>query len=276
MLTRCVKVAVSFLLYSCDKLGTVILKIAGKPFSGTCVVLYYHDVPIDERNAFRRQMEFLVKKTTPISIETTQTFENNKSYSAVTFDDGFANVFYNALPVLKGLKIPAAVFIPTAHIGRRPEWIRDKNSEAYGYFIADGSMIKKWQDDITFGSHTVTHPDLTKLPSGKALSELTDSKAHLEELTGKKVTFLSFPHGCYNNTLIEFAKSAGYSKVFTINPDPCVADFSRRIIGRVMVTPSDWKIEFLLAISGSYRWMRLASKLKNIIIRIVLKEKIHE
>src|SRR5581483_3974723 len=37
--------------------------------------------------------------------------------AAVTFDDGYSDVYYNAFPILKDRKIPAAVFVVTDLIG---------------------------------------------------------------------------------------------------------------------------------------------------------------
>src|SRR6188472_1344041 len=37
---------------------------------------------------------------------------------AITFDDAFRSVYLNAGPVLRSLKIPGTVFVPTALVGR--------------------------------------------------------------------------------------------------------------------------------------------------------------
>lgn len=212
-------------------------------------------------------MAYLVRRTVPISIGHDGKLDNNHHYSAITFDDGFANIFENALPILKQWNIPAAIFIPTAYIGRFPGWIWDHSESARSYQLADRDLIVKLANEITIGSHTVSHPDLTKIPVENVDFELKESKTYLEKLTGKNIDFLSFPHGRYNQSVIELGNKAGYSRLFSIEPDYCVGHLNRKIIGRVTVSPSDWAIEFHLKMIGGYRWMKHASKIKHTLFK---------
>lgn len=268
MINRIVKLLVSSLLYLCDSLGAVLMKSIGIPPRGTCVVLYYHGVPPRTRMAFGRQMERLARQTAPIPIDHAYKLERGRHYSAVTFDDGFANVFENALPVLKRIGIPAAVFIPSGHIGHFPAWIKDQGADARRYQLADRDLINQWKTYITIGSHTVSHPDLTQLSPGDITFELRESKTCLEKLAGKSVVLLSFPHGRYDDRVLQTAFIEGYDKVFTIEPDLILDHLNHRIIGRVEVSPSDWAIEFRLKLFGAYRWMKQASHIKGVILQV--------
>ena len=42
--------------------------------------------------------------------------------TVITFDDGYADVFYNALPLLEKYKIPATIFITTGRLGQEFWW----------------------------------------------------------------------------------------------------------------------------------------------------------
>jgi peptidoglycan/xylan/chitin deacetylase (PgdA/CDA1 family) len=107
---------------------------------GNCLVLQYHRVsllscdPLQlavEPCNFERQMEFLSENFNVISIsdikqhlETATPFREKTV--AVTFDSGYADMFYTAADVLNRYGIAAAVFIPSVNIveGGRFWWDR--------------------------------------------------------------------------------------------------------------------------------------------------------
>jgi peptidoglycan/xylan/chitin deacetylase (PgdA/CDA1 family) len=60
------------------------------------------------------------------------------------------------------------------------------------------------------GSHGLTHSNLTYLNASDLKTELSDSKKILEDITGKKVTSLSFPFGSWNRRVWEHAQETGY------------------------------------------------------------------
>ena len=52
------------------------------------------------------------------------------------------------------------------------------------------------------GTHSRTHPYMSKLTEAEITDELQTSSAAIEKLTGQKVTLFRPPYGDYNNTLI--------------------------------------------------------------------------
>jgi len=70
---------------------------------------------------FRRQLEFLKKNCTVISLtELVQLIKTGEAISptvvVITFDGGFKNNFENAAPILRELQLPATFFVPTSLI----------------------------------------------------------------------------------------------------------------------------------------------------------------
>lgn len=57
---------------------------------------------------------------------------------------------------------------------------------------------------FTIGSHTKTHPMLTRIPPGQAYHEIVDSKDELEELLNIEVEDFCYPRGYANDTIREF------------------------------------------------------------------------
>lgn len=63
---------------------------------------------------------------------------------------------------------------------------------------------------IEIGSHTVTHPILTRIGNDKLRYELRESRSRLEEMLGHKVELLGYPNGDHNETVQHEAARAGY------------------------------------------------------------------
>ena len=59
------------------------------------------------------------------------------------------------------------------------------------------------------GTHSKTHPYMSKLTKKEIQEELTSSAQAIEKLTGKKVTLFRPPYGDYNNTLIDTCQELG-------------------------------------------------------------------
>ena len=55
------------------------------------------------------------------------------------------------------------------------------------------------------GTHSKTHPYMSKLSGGQVRDELNSSCKKIEEVTGVKPTLFRPPYGDYNNQLIEIA-----------------------------------------------------------------------
>lgn len=72
---------------------------------------------------------------------------------------------------------------------------------------------------MEFGSHTVTHPILSKMgDAAKLRAELNESKAIIERETGRSVVALAYPVGgrdALNDTVIQATAEAGYRFAFT-------------------------------------------------------------
>ncbi len=122
----------------------------------------------------------------------------------LTFDDGYLNFYQNAYPELKKRNLKAASYIITNSIG--------------GGAYMNSNQIKEISNNgIEIGSHTISHPDLSKLSNEKAEREIFESKKILEVLLNKKIVSFCYPSGKYDETTKELVKDAGYSYAVTTN-----------------------------------------------------------
>ena len=89
-----------------------------------------------------------------------------------------------------------------------------KDYKVNGTFFLCGFWVEEYPDmvklidenGIEIGTHSNTHPDLTKLSEKDIENELKTSCDLITNITGKDVQLFRPPFGAYNNTLIEIAE----------------------------------------------------------------------
>jgi peptidoglycan/xylan/chitin deacetylase (PgdA/CDA1 family) len=116
----------------------------------------------------------------------------------ISFDDGWETQFEYALPSLEKYHYPATFFVITNYIGR-PGFISWPQLQA---LLTDGMRI---------GSHTKSHPRLTKIKySEKLWDEIYNSKTVLESQLEISVQEFAYPYGSYDAKAAAAVKQAGY------------------------------------------------------------------
>jgi len=86
------------------------------------------------------------------------------------------------------------------------------------YPLSWEQIIEMSRNGIDFGSHTTSHPILSKLNNNELKNELMDSKEILEEKLGKDISIFAYPNGLsndYNENVIKNIKLAGYKFALT-------------------------------------------------------------
>jgi peptidoglycan/xylan/chitin deacetylase (PgdA/CDA1 family) len=177
--------------------------------TGHHVILTYHSIsdgnsPLRIPPAlFAEQMEWLASKANVTSLSELLDPEWDIRYIGsrlviLTFDDGYADFYTHAAPILLKHKLPATVFLPTSFVGRtnawpgQPAWVKEEP-------LMNWPQIKELAEaGIDFGSHTVNHPDLTALSPDQVERELAESKQEIEQRTGRKVQHFCYPYGRWN------------------------------------------------------------------------------
>lgn len=126
----------------------------------------------------------------------------------ITFDDGEKTIYDYAFPVLKRFGIKAIVFLIVDYIGKENLWDISLAGARVLHLSWDEIIeMKKW--GIEFGSHTMTHRNLTGLSNQEIEYELHESKRVLEEKIGS-CNCLSYPFNRVNMNIIDAAAKAGY------------------------------------------------------------------
>jgi peptidoglycan/xylan/chitin deacetylase (PgdA/CDA1 family) len=136
---------------------------------------------------------------------------------AVTFDDAHRSVYELGFPMLARLGIVATVFVPTGPVSEgRPllfegyerwrggDWERELEPMSWSQL---GELAGAgWE----IGSHSRSHPRLTRLDGATLDDELRASKAEVERRTGRACTSIAYPYGDFDDRVTSAARAAGY------------------------------------------------------------------
>jgi len=127
----------------------------------------------------------------------------------LTFDDGFADVFQNALPVLRRHQFRSIQFLVADLLGKTSEW-QAISGELPGALM-DKAQVKDWLGaGQEIGSHTSTHPRLTRISPSQAREEILGSKKKLEDVFGIAVEHFCYPYGDWNAVVRDIVAEVGY------------------------------------------------------------------
>jgi peptidoglycan/xylan/chitin deacetylase (PgdA/CDA1 family) len=136
---------------------------------------------------------------------------------AVTFDDGFASVVGEAVPMLRHLGIKATVFIITGMVGRRTDWT-DRGQTLPSLPLLTWEQIEGLRDaGIEIGAHSITHGFLTQYADAELQEELEGPKSLLQERLGVPAAVLAYPQGDYDIRVVRAADAAGYYAAVTVD-----------------------------------------------------------
>jgi peptidoglycan/xylan/chitin deacetylase (PgdA/CDA1 family) len=182
-------------------------------------IITYHRIDDGRRNPnitvskdnFQKQIKFLKEKFSVVALSEIVNYAKDKNIAlscdtvAITFDDGFEDNFTNAFKILRSYALPACVFLVSGSIGNKG-------------MLSQIEIQEMFKNNITFGSHTVDHPNLTEVSTQNLENEIKNSKAAISEIINSEVEFFAYPKGKKNNFNEEIkmlVKDAGYQAAFT-------------------------------------------------------------
>jgi peptidoglycan/xylan/chitin deacetylase (PgdA/CDA1 family) len=123
----------------------------------------------------------------------------------ITFDDGYQSVYEQALPVLHDFGMSATIFLTVGESATAPSGGR---LPSFG-----GRSLLSWPEiremsqlGMSFGAHTLTHPDLTCVSVKQAEAEIHRSKTVIEDALGFPVTSFAYPYGRYDRRSQEIVR----------------------------------------------------------------------
>lgn len=120
----------------------------------------------------------------------------------LTFDDGYTDFYTTALPILRSHDFSAVAYIISNFVGQP------------GYMTA-AQIAEADHQGIEIGSHTMSHPNLARLPAATVHAEVTGSKQALEAMVGHPVASFCYPSGKFTSFVAGEVAAAGYHDATT-------------------------------------------------------------
>lgn len=165
----------------------------------------------------------------------------------ITIDDGYADNWTLAYPVLQRYNFPATIFVTTNQIG--DSYYSHIDSELNGRLMLSWSQLQELtREGIAIGAHTRTHSDLTKLPLEQVQAEISGSKLDLEQALNIPIQVFSYPFGEYNEQVQTKAEEAGFLGSCTVRSGLNIPITPLHRLRRVEIWGTDSLLDFALAV----------------------------
>jgi peptidoglycan/xylan/chitin deacetylase (PgdA/CDA1 family) len=157
----------------------------------------------------------------------------------LTFDNGYASVYSNALPVLKGLGWAGVLDLQLNGLPPSDGGLTDAQIRA---LIAAG-----WELD----TQGLSHADLVTVGPGQLSDEVETARQTLRNAYGVPVDWFSYPSGDYNATVIAAVRAAGYLGATTVDPGWASPQQDRFVVPRLVVTAGTTASQLLAQIASA-------------------------
>lgn len=115
---------------------------------------------------------------------------------AITFDDGYEDVYQNAYPILKNQGFVGTILLVSSYVGAEE-------------FMTEAEVRDLLQEGWELGSHSRSHLDLTKNYPVLG-NEVGQSRADLKQITGVDVRIFAYPYGAVDPVVFRKVVDAGY------------------------------------------------------------------
>lgn len=213
----------------------------------SCDLEAAYTTPVD---TFKNQMRLLTQagyRTLTVS-ELMNRWEAGEQTSdksvVITFDDGFACLHEQALPIMESHGFRATVYLVSGYLDRMGRF--DSDLQIRGRPMLSRSQVQDLlAAGMEIGSHTVNHPDLRQLSAAGLRSELRRSREELQDLTGTSVSSFCYPRGLFDRTVHEAVIEAGYRSACSTLPGLADSRDDRLLLRRAQVGSQTDSVQFM-------------------------------
>jgi len=127
----------------------------------------------------------------------------------ITFDDGYESFYTEALPLLRNEGMTATVFLVSSCIGKTNRWDEAKG-DVTERIMSKSQILNAALEGISFGGHSITHPDLRFCDDEMAKREISECKRELRDLLRIPIDWFCYPFGKFLEREQRLVKQAGY------------------------------------------------------------------
>lgn len=193
-------------------------------------LMRYHVISLEEYLRYRREGGLLPERSV-----------------VITVDDGYADNYSVAYPILHRYGFPATFFLVSGNVGDTNCW--DESGPLRGRALMSWDEIREMlRGGMTFGAHTQTHPMLTAISPDGVRVEVADSRVEVEQELGLPIQSFSYPYGKYDVTSLSMVEEAGFLGACTAHSGMSSFAISDFEIRRIEVRGTDSFLRFMLAL----------------------------
>jgi peptidoglycan/xylan/chitin deacetylase (PgdA/CDA1 family) len=214
--------------------------------------------------------EEVVRVVTGAQLLTTSAF-------ALTFDDGYRNLYEQAWPILDEFGLTAVLFVTEGFLNGRvtppwgathPDLVREYTALASHFQPLEWSQLRQMIDSGRFrlGSHSIHHQLLGLLHHKQVEEEIRGSRQILEDRLGMPVRYFSYPygvqrHGAYSDKTEEMVRVAGYVSSCTSEIGRAGFGSGAYLVPRIPLVSEDSGKDACAKAAGYYDWVGLAQRI---------------
>lgn len=152
----------------------------------------------------------------------------------MTFDDGFADFYSHALPLLLEFRSVATMYVVSGLIGAASAWLQDLGEGGRPLMTA-AQLRTLPMLGIECGAHTLSHPQLDVIGRPAARQEIVESKDRLEQVIGAPVDSFAYPHGYHDTKVRSMVIEAGYTSASAVKNALSSLRDDRYALARILV-----------------------------------------
>lgn len=125
----------------------------------------------------------------------------------ITFDDGYKSNLEIAVPILQRHGFTATFFVVAGLVGETNVWDEDEIQEP----LLDQEDLRTMRElGFEIQSHTLTHANLSRLPTRELRRELRESREILESMLGAPIDVVAYPWSSHGPSVRAAAADTGY------------------------------------------------------------------
>lgn len=200
-------------------------------------------------NDFEKQMHWFYKnnwKSFTIS-ELVKLNEIPEKSFVITFDDGYEDNYLNAFPILKKYDFKATIYLVPNQ--KTNHW-EEKNTSVLSNLLNEKQILEMQNSGlIEFGSHTLSHVNLSTINDEQLLNELKKSKEEVEKIINKECEAFAYPYGKFDDKIVNAVKKTGYKNATVVKRGLFEQNDNVFTIKRVGILGTESFVDFLLKIS---------------------------
>ncbi|TSC93561.1 MAG: polysaccharide deacetylase [Candidatus Berkelbacteria bacterium Licking1014_85] len=173
--------------------------------------------------------------------DTKYMIQNTKKSVILTFDDGYTDFYTIAYPILRANNFTATVFMITKRIGTDG-------------FLTESQIQELSENGIEFGSHTVSHVNMSIADESRQYYEANTSQKTLEKILGKPIISFAYPSGFNSPISLTTLKSLKY--IYAVTTAEAIANLKTSnplLLPRLRISGSLTQENFEFLVQNGYR-----------------------